>query len=202
MTVCNSSSWLEAHSCRACRSQQAPSHVLPACRKTTFIKNLFAAFAQDPELRVNDVPGQHGPTAKLLPSVKLTWGSCLQRLTSIASLKLVWVHISKLARPAQQLVCCASTQLAATCIGETQPAGPSTNTLPMCSSSAPAHVWSPGSPAKLQAAVPVGNQRPAVCRPHQQGHLCQRPRPPADRDSGEGRGHDDLIPLQSAGHSR
>lgn len=29
--------------------------------KTTFIKNLFAAFAQDPELRVNDVPG---PTSK------------------------------------------------------------------------------------------------------------------------------------------
>lgn len=93
MTVCNSSSWLEAHLCRACRSQQAPSHVLPACRKTTFIKNLFAAFAQDPELRVNDVPGQHGPTAKLLPSVKLTWGSCLQRPTSIAFLKLVWVHV-------------------------------------------------------------------------------------------------------------
>ena len=42
----------------------------PACRKTTFIKNLFAAFAQDPELRVNDVPGQLGPIAELLQPVQ------------------------------------------------------------------------------------------------------------------------------------
>ena len=43
---------------RCCRQDHHyPKPVCTAAGKTTFIKNLFASYTQDPNLQVNDVPG-------------------------------------------------------------------------------------------------------------------------------------------------